>query len=57
MSGADPRLSVQERYPNHGAYVSSVAHAVNDAVRQRVLLREDADRIVDAAGASSIGKK
>ena len=50
MSGADPRLSVKERYPNHGAYVSSAAHAVNDAERQRVLLQEDANRIVDAAG-------
>jgi len=52
----DPRLSLEERYPNHGAYVSRVARAANDLARQRYLLTEDVNRILDAAAASSIGR-
>ena len=51
----DPRLSIQERYKNHRAYVSRVAHAVNDLVRDRLLLEKDGESIKEAASDSQIG--
>ncbi len=56
VAAGDPRLSIEERYPNHGAYVSAVARAANSLHRQRFLLDEDVERIIDAAAKSSIGK-
>jgi hypothetical protein len=56
LAVGDPRLSLQERYPNHGAYVSKVARAANDLVRQRYLLAEDALRFIQQAAQSDIGK-
>jgi Alpha/beta hydrolase domain len=52
----DTRLSIQERYPSHGAYVSAVAQAANNLRQQRLLLGEDVERIVEAAGESAVGK-
>ena len=45
----DPRPSIQERYPNHAAYVRSVAVAAQRLVTEGRLLEEDANRFVDAA--------
>ncbi len=56
LATGDPRLSIEERYPNHGKYVSAVAQAANSLLRQRFLLDEDVERIVGAAAESSIGK-
>jgi hypothetical protein len=56
LAAGDPRLSIEERYPNHGSYVSAVARAANDLHRQRLLLDEDVERIIDAAAESIIGK-
>jgi len=56
LAAGDPRLSIEERYANHGAYVSAVARAANDLHRQRFLLDEDVERTIDAAAESSIGK-
>ena len=56
LAAGDPRLSIEERYPNHGTYVSAVARAANGLHRQRFLLDEDVERIIDAAAESSIGK-
>src|SRR6185436_10731281 len=42
----DPRLSLEERYGTHDAYVARVRQAVEQAVRDRFLLAEDAARIV-----------
>ena len=50
------RLSLQERYRNHGGFVSAVAHAARDLVKARFLLEEDAQRYVDAASESEILK-
>jgi len=55
LAAGDPRPSIKERYPNHGAYVTRVTRAANDLVRLRYLLQEDADRIKDAAAQSTIG--
>jgi hypothetical protein len=56
LAAGDPRRSIEERYPTHGAYVSAVARAANDLHQQRLLLGEDVDRIIQAAGESTVGK-
>jgi hypothetical protein len=40
---ADPRRSVEERYPSFEKYYNQVKHAVEDMVKDRLLLCEDAD--------------
>jgi hypothetical protein len=56
LTAGDPRLSIEERYPNHGTYVSRVARAASRLHQERLLLDEDVERIVEAAAESSIGK-
>jgi Alpha/beta hydrolase domain len=56
LASGDPRLSIEERYRNHGKYVSAVAHAANGLHKDRLLLDEDVQRYVDAAAESAIGK-
>jgi hypothetical protein len=50
----DPRLSLEERYGTHEAYVARVRRAAEQAVRDRFLLPEDATRIVREAEASDV---
>ncbi|MDR7039470.1 hypothetical protein J2X36_004246 [Methylobacterium sp. BE186] len=45
-ASGDPRLSLEERYSDHAAYVAAVAKSVDALVTDRLLLREDGDRIV-----------
>ena len=52
----DPRLSIEERYPNHGSYVSAVAHAANRLHQARLLLDEDLEAYIEAAANSTVGK-
>lgn len=54
-AAGDPRLSVKERYPSHGLYVGKVVRAAQDLVRQRYLLQEDADLIINKAAGSTVG--
>jgi hypothetical protein len=54
MASGDPRLSLEERYADHAAYVRAVREAADALVRDRLLLRADADDIVAQAEASSI---
>jgi hypothetical protein len=56
LAVGDPRLSIEERYPNHGKYVSAVARSANSLHQDRLLLDEDVERIIGAAAESSIGK-
>jgi hypothetical protein len=49
LAAGDPRLSLEERYPTHGSYVSKVARAADRLVREGFLLKADKDRIVEAA--------
>ena len=49
LAAGDPRLSLEERYPNQRDYVRKVQEAAATLVRQRFLLPEDYDRIVQAA--------
>jgi hypothetical protein len=56
LAAGDPRLSLEERYPSHAAYVNAVRRAADDLVRERLLLRADADEIVQRAEGSAIGR-
>jgi len=44
-AAADPRLSVEERYKDEADYVKRVASAADRLVRERLMLREDADAV------------
>jgi Alpha/beta hydrolase domain len=48
-ANGDPRLSVEERYASHGAYVDAVKRAVDGLVEERLMLAEDAERYIEAA--------
>jgi hypothetical protein len=45
----DPRPSIEERYSSHEAYVDQVSQVCRRLVGQRLLLQEDADRMIEAA--------
>jgi hypothetical protein len=49
LAVSDPRLSIEERYTSQGDYVRAVEEAASALVRQRFLLIEDYDRIVETA--------
>jgi hypothetical protein len=54
VASGDPRLSIQERYGTQEGYVCAVRRAAETLVRDRYLLRTDADRLVTEAAASGI---
>jgi hypothetical protein len=54
MASGDPRLSLEERYGTHEAYVAKVKAAAEQAVKDRFLLQADADRLIDQAEASDV---
>jgi hypothetical protein len=54
LASGDPRLSLEERYGTHEAYVAKVKDAAKRQVAERFLLQEDADRIVDQAEKSAV---
>jgi Alpha/beta hydrolase domain len=56
VASGDPRLSLEERYPTHEAYVNAVKAAADGLVRDRLLLEDDADEIIGQAANSSIGR-
>ncbi len=47
--GDDPRPSIEARYGSHAAWAAQVTAAAEALVRDRLLLREDADRLIEAA--------
>ena len=49
LAVSDPRLSIEERYASQGEYVRAVKDAAGALVRQRFLLVEDYDRMVETA--------
>jgi hypothetical protein len=49
LAAGDPRLSIEERYPTQGDYVRAVKEVGGARVRERFLLIEDYDRMVEAA--------
>ena len=48
----DPRPSFEERYGNKAGFVRAVEDATRKLVEARFLLQEDADRYIQAAGAT-----
>ena len=43
IASGDPRPSIEERYPSFGEYHSAVMRAIDDLVKDRLMLCEDAD--------------
>ncbi len=56
QESGDPRLSIEERYPTHDAYVSAVSQAADRLVQDRLLLQRDAEAIVERAEGSTVGE-
>ncbi len=50
----DPRLSIEERYKDQADYVERVSHAARTLVDKRLLLPEDAERLIADAAKSKI---
>lgn len=54
LAAGDPRLSLEERYGTHANYVAKVKAAAERLVADRLLLQDDADRMVAEAEQSSV---
>jgi len=54
LASGDPRLSLTERYRDHNGFVDAVDRAAATLVQERLLLREDADRYIQAAQTSNV---
>jgi len=54
LAAGDPRLSLEERYPTHAAYVETVTSAADRLVEERLLLRSDADLAIAQAKAAAV---
>jgi hypothetical protein len=54
LASGDPRPSVEERYGDRAAYARRVEATARALVRDRLLLPEDADRIVAWARAAEV---
>ena len=53
----DPRLSLEERYGEHAAYVKRFEEAANKLVAERLLLREDAERLIARARSAETAQR
>lgn len=56
LAAGDPRLSLEERYPDKQTYVSAVEAAARDLVAARLLLPPDAEMLVAKARAEGVRK-
>jgi Alpha/beta hydrolase domain len=54
LAAGDPRLSLEERYPDHATYVSLVTAAAQRLKQERLLLDDDVQAYIAAAQAASI---
>jgi len=54
LAAGDPRLSLEERYPDHATYVSLVTAAAQRLKKERLLLDDDVQAYIAAAQAASI---
>jgi hypothetical protein len=54
LANGDPRPSLEERYGNHEAYVQRVKDIVRQLLDARLLVPEDAARLVDAAASRNL---
>jgi hypothetical protein len=55
MTNADPRPSLEERYPSHADYVNGVAAVANQLARDRLLLDEDVQAYVQKGQNTPVG--
>jgi Alpha/beta hydrolase domain len=55
IATADPRPSLEERYPSHADYVNRVVAAANVLARDRLLLDEDVEGYVKRAQNTPVG--
>lgn len=56
LASGDPRRSIEERYGNRQGYVCAVQNAAWKSVKERFLLKEDAQRLIaEATAATSSG--
>ena len=46
LASGDPRRSIEERYPSLAAYYSAATNRAAELVKQRLLLPEDATRLL-----------
>jgi hypothetical protein len=53
----DPRPSLEERYGSHAGYVRRAEEAARQLVAERLMLQEDAERLVDGANSTEIAKR
>ncbi len=53
----DPRPSLEERYGSHAGYVRRVEEAARALVAERLLLQEDAERLVERAKSAEIARR
>lgn len=53
----DPRPSLEERYGTHTAYVQKVMEAAQKLVAERLMLQEDAERLVERAKSAEIAQR
>jgi hypothetical protein len=56
MTNADPRPSLEERYPSHADYVNGVAVVANQLAREGLLLDEDVQAYVKKGQNTPVGK-
>jgi hypothetical protein len=56
LANGDPRLSLEERYGSHRAYVRAVAKSARELMKDRLLLREDVRKYIQAAAESDVLK-
>ena len=54
---SDPRPSLEERYGSHAGYVRRVEEAAQKLVAERLLLQEDAERLVERAKSAEIAQR
>jgi hypothetical protein len=54
IASGDPRRSVEERYGSQEGYNCVVRHAAKQEVRKRLLLQEDAERLIAQAAESNV---
>ncbi|MCJ2080306.1 alpha/beta hydrolase domain-containing protein [Methylobacterium sp. J-090] len=53
-AAGDPRASLEERYADPAAYIAAVTKSVDALVSDRLLLREDGDRMIAAARSEAV---
>ena len=54
LAAGDPRPSLEERYGDQPGYVAAVREAAGRLVDERLLLPEDAERLISEAAARDL---